>query len=118
MEYCGVCFEEVKGGERGIIACGHCFCFDCITRWAQASNTCPLCKVRIREISRPDEKASVTIRQDRDREIDSEEEAEVLDPEHWISDADVRCVGDERCKWRCEISRQHSHFATAALGPP
>ena len=41
--------------------------------------------------------------EDRDREIPEEDEEtrpDVLDPEHWISDSQVKCIGDSRCKWR------------------
>lgn len=127
---CGICFEQVPSGERGVIACGHTFCFACIQRWCSATNVCPVCKVRIRRIDREEDVSSqqgastasgsappttapsgaaasagvrrlpVLIRDDRDRVIDEEEEREILDANHWISDSDVRCVGDERCKWR------------------
>ncbi|KNG51540.1 hypothetical protein TW65_01208 [Stemphylium lycopersici] len=27
-----------------IKACGHCFCYDCLERWAKKHNTCPICR--------------------------------------------------------------------------
>jgi hypothetical protein len=96
-EICGVCLDTVR--DRGEIACGHLFCFACIERWVALSNQCPICKVRIRKISGPTG-AEVQIPGDRDRQIGESEEEEVLDAEHWISDTDVGCVGDARCKWR------------------
>ena len=97
---CGICFEIVTDFSRGAIECGHLFCFRCIERWARATNVCPVCKTRIRRITGTDGR-QVLIHEDREREIDEEEQREVLDPQHWISDADVLCVGDARCKWRC-----------------
>lgn len=26
-------------------ACSHCFCFECIVKWTEVTNCCPLCKV-------------------------------------------------------------------------
>eukprot|EP00941_MAST-03F_sp_MAST-3F-sp1_P003172 g3172.t1 len=39
---CAICLELVN--NRGEIGCQHEFCFDCILRWSEVTNTCPLCK--------------------------------------------------------------------------
>jgi len=39
-----------------INGCDHLFCFDCIERWAERENTCPLCKVRFSKIERVQKK--------------------------------------------------------------
>ena len=51
---CGICHDPVK--IRGMITkkvrgtkgkgddCGHFYCFECIGRWADVSNSCPVCR--------------------------------------------------------------------------
>lgn len=46
---CSICLDYVSLRGR-LSACEHSFCFDCILRWAQRENTCPLCKVRFRRV--------------------------------------------------------------------
>jgi hypothetical protein len=38
--------------EATISGCDHVFCFDCIGKWADRENTCPLCKSRFTSINR------------------------------------------------------------------
>uniref|UniRef100_A0A6B2LL05 RING-type domain-containing protein n=1 Tax=Arcella intermedia TaxID=1963864 RepID=A0A6B2LL05_9EUKA len=48
---CGICYDTVK--ERGIMnVCEHLFCYRCISKWAQRSNTCPLCNRRFTRLKR------------------------------------------------------------------
>lgn len=48
---CGVCLEIIN--LQGIIdSCNHTFCFECIHKWSQVSNTCPMCKGRFKAISK------------------------------------------------------------------
>jgi len=42
---CGVCYGAVSFQGK-LDCCLHVFCFDCITKWANKENTCPLCKKR------------------------------------------------------------------------
>ncbi len=68
-----------------------------------SQNTCPNCRARVRRFSRPGGRPDFVLSEDRDREIapeDEETRPDVLDPEHWISDENVQCIGNSRCKWR------------------
>lgn len=79
------------------------FCCACLETWMGSQNTCPNCRARVRRFSRPGGRPDFVLTEDRDREIapeDEETRPDVLDPEHWISDENVRCIGDSRCKWR------------------
>lgn len=43
---CRICLDTFEMGV--MVACGHKFCKECLSRWWQAHRTCPLCKVRFR----------------------------------------------------------------------
>jgi hypothetical protein len=48
---CSICYEIVK--EQGSLdCCAHIFCFACIHRWSNSSNTCPICKQRFKSIEK------------------------------------------------------------------
>lgn len=50
---CCICMCDPDDGERATIdGCDHEFCFDCIGKWSERENTCPLCKVRFSRINR------------------------------------------------------------------
>ena len=52
-EPCCICLTVPAPGDvASINACEHVFCFDCIEKWAERENTCPLCKVRFTKIDR------------------------------------------------------------------
>ena len=99
--HCVICFSD-PGPERvQLQCCEGCFCLGCLETWTAQQNTCPHCRVRVRQYTRPDGRTVAL--DDRDREIGAEEEEErpeVLDPDNWISDAEVGCIGDAHCKWR------------------
>jgi len=40
----------------GISGCLHTFCFNCIEKWAERENSCPLCKIRFTKIDRVNKK--------------------------------------------------------------
>ena len=41
---CMICLERVKCMTK-LSQCLHYFCFDCIQKWVEVTNCCPLCKV-------------------------------------------------------------------------
>ncbi|GIL79109.1 hypothetical protein Vretifemale_8509 [Volvox reticuliferus] len=48
---CCVCYEKTRDlGE--LDSCFHRFCFECISRWAETENRCPMCKERFIVIKR------------------------------------------------------------------
>jgi len=55
---CCICMCDPDPGEQSAIdGCGHNFCFDCIEKWSERENTCPLCKERFYKIERVHKKA-------------------------------------------------------------
>jgi len=51
IEDCAICLDTIK--LLGCLdSCQHYYCYDCILKWSQSSNTCPLCKKRFSTISR------------------------------------------------------------------
>ena len=52
-EKCCICMSEPERRELASVnGCDHHFCFDCIAKWAERENTCPLCKYRFTKITR------------------------------------------------------------------
>jgi hypothetical protein len=50
---CCICMTEPEPQELATInGCEHFFCFECIEKWADRENTCPLCKKRFSTINR------------------------------------------------------------------
>ena len=53
QETCCICMSVPERQDlAGINGCDHNFCFDCIAKWGERENTCPLCKCRFTKISR------------------------------------------------------------------
>jgi len=48
---CSICLEDISDKAQ-VDGCSHVFCMPCITLWSKNSNTCPMCKATISEISR------------------------------------------------------------------
>ena len=42
---CNICTEILTEG-KAVLDCDHFFCLECIKKWAEIENTCPLCKKR------------------------------------------------------------------------
>lgn len=54
---CCICMCEPKRSELSQVnGCSHHFCFNCIEKWADCENTCPLCKTRFTTIKRVHQK--------------------------------------------------------------
>eukprot|EP00592_Proboscia_alata_P005464 CAMPEP_0194382142 /NCGR_PEP_ID=MMETSP0174-20130528/58355_1 /TAXON_ID=216777 /ORGANISM="Proboscia alata, Strain PI-D3" /LENGTH=704 /DNA_ID=CAMNT_0039167197 /DNA_START=94 /DNA_END=2208 /DNA_ORIENTATION=+ len=50
---CCICQDEPSKHELAKInCCQHKFCFNCIEKWSERENTCPLCKARFAKIER------------------------------------------------------------------
>ena len=50
-ENCAICLSAVP--RPAVVACAHHFCFPCLAKWCELSNSCPLCKRRIERIASP-----------------------------------------------------------------
>lgn len=44
-EHCIVCMDTIK--EKALLSCGHYFCKECILRYIQTNNNCPICRTLI-----------------------------------------------------------------------
>jgi len=51
MDQCGICRDEIVEATK-IVECGHIFCFSCISKWCNVSNSCPLCQQRFLKLHR------------------------------------------------------------------
>ncbi|CAK56946.1 unnamed protein product (macronuclear) [Paramecium tetraurelia] len=48
-ESCGICYNAIE--NQGVLdSCNHSFCSDCIKKWSNIENTCPLCKQKFTQI--------------------------------------------------------------------
>uniref|UniRef100_A0A6U5IB81 RING-type domain-containing protein n=1 Tax=Corethron hystrix TaxID=216773 RepID=A0A6U5IB81_9STRA len=53
LKACAICQEVPSHDSLAMInKCEHLFCFECIEKWAEHENTCPLCKERFTKIER------------------------------------------------------------------
>lgn len=43
-EMCPVCFEDVQFNTRHKTSCGHVFHSECIRKWFESSDECPICR--------------------------------------------------------------------------
>lgn len=41
---CSICFEKLVSKETRIVHCGHEFHHNCIEKWLEKKNSCPLCR--------------------------------------------------------------------------
>lgn len=44
LEYCPICYEDIKDGEYAILQCKHIFCTLCIDEYLKRKHECPMCK--------------------------------------------------------------------------
>eukprot|EP00904_Undaria_pinnatifida_P001871 jgi/Undpi1/11685/HiC_scaffold_36.g13980.m1 len=49
---CPICQDDLPEKERGILKCGHVFCFVCIHKWSKKETKCPACRRKFSSISK------------------------------------------------------------------
>ena len=52
---CPICLGDLADNDEDVgtmDSCGHMFCFECIFKWSDVTNQCPLCKARFQQIFR------------------------------------------------------------------
>lgn len=51
---CAICLTDVADVEfiGRLAMCNHMFCFECIMKWSEVTNHCPLCKQQFRTVSK------------------------------------------------------------------
>ena len=73
---CCICMTEPDPADLASInICEHMFCFDCIEKWADRENTCPLCKkrfVKIDRVNKTKKKSAVSSKKVKNRSQRSE----------------------------------------------
>lgn len=47
---CAICLDEICE-SKGVLNCGHEYCFECIDQWTKSDNSCPLCKIKSKTLS-------------------------------------------------------------------
>jgi hypothetical protein len=48
---CPVCYEGFQENKIIKTDCGHCFCFDCVTKFTKHKNNCPMCRGPILQLN-------------------------------------------------------------------
>jgi len=57
QEQCCICLTTPCPCDKASVnGCDHVFCFECIEKWSERENTCPLCKQRFTKIDRVNKK--------------------------------------------------------------
>ncbi|CAM9813654.1 unnamed protein product, partial [Laminaria digitata] len=49
---CPICQDYLPDKERGILKCGHVFCFVCIHKWSKKETKCPACRRKFSTIAK------------------------------------------------------------------
>ncbi|VUZ49783.1 unnamed protein product [Hymenolepis diminuta] len=47
---CGICWNSLNMHYANPACCRHKFCYNCLKRWAEINNSCPLCRKRFQEM--------------------------------------------------------------------
>ncbi|CAM9109220.1 unnamed protein product [Ascophyllum nodosum] len=47
---CIICLNNLPDVGRGVVSCGHVFCFICVHTWLKQQSTCPLCSAKVKSI--------------------------------------------------------------------
>ena len=72
QEECCICFEELGKTNITTTPCGHIFCFKCIIKCLDIKNTCPYCRVVLKEESIDNESDEDTETSSESSDSDSE----------------------------------------------
>ncbi|KAM9999270.1 hypothetical protein ACTFIZ_002816 [Dictyostelium cf. discoideum] len=77
---CSICLSDIENQTKNN-QCNHIYCFDCIFNWVKSNDSCPLCKVKIKELI------------NNDNEIIKVEEPKKPAPEN--VEADISCLDNK-----------------------
>ncbi|KAN0009204.1 hypothetical protein ACTFIU_006477 [Dictyostelium citrinum] len=47
---CSICLSDIIENQTKNHQCNHIYCFECIFNWVKSNDSCPLCKVKIKEL--------------------------------------------------------------------
>jgi NACalpha-BTF3-like transcription factor len=50
MEVCSICFESLEDDKIHTTKCSHSYHKECLEKWLNRNNTCPICRTKIKEI--------------------------------------------------------------------
>ncbi|EFA75085.1 hypothetical protein PPL_11159 [Heterostelium album PN500] len=56
---CGICFEDIALPSNPV-SCDHIFCFDCISKWLNNANFCPVCSKQIEKVKKIDKDGKIS----------------------------------------------------------
>jgi hypothetical protein len=85
LEYpeCSICLMEVNEGQNTILLpCGHMFHEECVTKWLQIHNTCPLCRFELPTDDADYEKQRNARNQQREANIRNSQNVHQVDFDH------------------------------------
>lgn len=83
---CSICLDQITNLSK-LDACGHEFCRECISSWAEVSSNCPLCKMAFKKIIFWEENQKLEKRV-RKRKFKYQEE----DAEPWLENCAEYCM--------------------------
>eukprot|EP01017_Pseudomicrothorax_dubius_P007298 TRINITY_DN1224_c0_g1_i11.p1 TRINITY_DN1224_c0_g1~~TRINITY_DN1224_c0_g1_i11.p1 ORF type:complete len:187 (-),score=30.75 TRINITY_DN1224_c0_g1_i11:346-906(-) len=85
---CGICFAPIELQGK-LDTCSHEFCLDCIKKWSQRENSCPLCKRRFKSISKNWRRVRYTEKVPRKKKKLNDEEGDTILVE---SKSQIHCI--------------------------
>ncbi len=50
-EICGICLDKISS-EAKLDSCIHKFCYECIQKWSETANVCPMCTTKFHRLTK------------------------------------------------------------------
>jgi hypothetical protein len=101
---CVICLGEISSKDKASLdGCSHSFCFDCIKKWGNITNSCPMCKKQFVKILHNGTE-TLNISDSSSNMLDEELESYMLEPDYCHGcETGTDCI-DAHTDW-CNLER-------------
>ena len=83
-ETCSICYKDIDSLYAKINSCNHLYCEDCIVKWSETENSCPLCRKTFTQIITKNE--NIDVEWKRQEEEDEDSDDDLIDLEQTIDE--------------------------------